>query len=62
MDDFRRQKKTKKRKELGKKRDKSDRKKVEIGSIRFFMEEKVCPLGPSKFKKNMRKKTQFTRR
>jgi hypothetical protein len=36
MDDFRGKKKTqKKRKELGKKRDKSDRKKAEIGSILY---------------------------
>jgi hypothetical protein len=40
MDDFRGKKKTqKKRKELGKKRDKSDRKKAEIWLI--FMQEKV---------------------
>ncbi len=65
MDDFRGKKKTqKKRKELGKKRDKSDRKKAEIGSILYageglgfkglgsFRPFKVQgPLGPSKKKR-----------
>ncbi len=53
MDDFRGKKKMEKRKELGKKRDKSDKKKTEIGSI-LFAREGFSLKGPSK--ENMQKK------